>query len=161
MGSTADGGSEIPQEALNVADATGLPSSAMGTHPEVPEGTVPSGEAGRTPKPPGPVSPMDVAASPPVSPQKKPDEEEDEESVEQLAKRARLDEQKSEMKSVLRKFLKISKMLEVASEALTSTNSQLKDNTTELDRLSNQLGSTWPRPGQCQVATGHLADFHK
>ena len=99
MGSTAYG-AEVPRETLNVVDATGLPSSATGAGSDVPEGTVPYGPMGGTPKPPGDsnrdASPKDEAATiPPVTPEKEPDAEAEEESVERVAKRARLDEQRS------------------------------------------------------------------
>ena len=122
MGSVTEN-AEIPREAV-VNTAPSAPDVSGGTAP-----------------PPGAPSPKDMAASLLGSPeQKQPEDEVDDESAEHLAKRARLDEERTEIKSVLTKFLKISKSMEVAFQALTNTNQYLIDHQKELDRLSTQFG---------------------
>ena len=134
MGSVNEN-AEISLEAVvNTGGDTGVPVPSA---PSAPSATV----GGGTPPPPGAPSPKDVAGTPPDSPeQKQPEEEVVDESAEHLAKRARLDEECTEIKSVLRKFLKMSKSMEVASQALSTTNQHLTDHQKELDRLSTQLG---------------------
>ena len=155
MGSTADEGSEIPREALNTADDTGLQSSAMAGGSAIPDGTVPHGPPDGTPSPPGTVSPKDVAASPSVTPQKKPEQEDDEESVEQVVKRTRLDEQRSDMKSVCRTFRKYQR---VGGGIRSSYNCQFA-----IKRQSERSGSPTPTQvlGLDQANGGHLPDLHK
>ena len=146
MGSVKEN-AEIPRGAgESTGDDMGVPAPSV---PAVPEAT------GGTPPPLGASSPMDVAATPPETPEpKQPEEEVDDEVAEHLAKRARRDEEHNEMKSVLKQFLKMSKTMEVASQALTATNQQLTDQQKELERLSSQLGSSLR-----EVATRDIADF--
>ena len=110
MGSTAEG-ADIPKETL-ATDSAGLPSSAMGTG--LPEGTVPYGPIGGTPKltdQGDKESPADIAAT---SPAQTPEKEEPdlEETAERAAKRARMDEGKKQRVSQChQEFEKVGELL--------------------------------------------------
>ena len=139
MGSTAEG-ADIPKETL-ATDSAGLPSSAMGAG--LPEGTVPYGPIGGTPKltdQGDKESPADIAAT---SPAQTPEKEEPdlEETAERAAKRARMDEGKSsEFRSVIKNLKKLVNSLEKASGSLDETNGQMRQNNTDIENLSKQMG---------------------
>ena len=139
MGSTAEG-ADIPKETL-ATDSAGLPSSAMGTG--LPEGAVPYGPVGGTPKltdQGDKESPADIAAT---SPAQTPEKEEPdlEETAERAAKRARMDEGKSsEFRSVIKNLKRLVNSLEKASGSLDETNGQMRQNNTEIENLSKQMG---------------------